>query len=235
MAEYVVSPAVQIFRPVLSGCCLRFWLTWYAPRVNFIVYVDDQAHEKSYQARDTYKEGLHESYRTVDNAITVCSTLVEPFMENTFSIDVQDNSRIVPFVDLPTRAPTAPPLPSHLPRPDHCGSPTAAFWHLHFKRTLSVHFNGGDVSLEPHDPSPQALMDELVEDCADLQDGKWQSGVGAEVLAEFMRQTISMNDACDRFESDDESESSVDGGQSLADFNGYEDEESHTMDASFIQ
>ncbi|KAJ7247113.1 hypothetical protein B0H12DRAFT_1125260 [Mycena haematopus] len=64
-------------------------------------------------------------------------------------------------------------------------------------------------------------MDELVEDRADLQDAKWQSGVGAEVLAEFIRQTICLKNACGGFEYDDESEGSIDGGQSLA---RYEDE-----------
>lgn len=35
-------------------------------------------------------------------------------------------------------------------------------------------------------------MDELAENCADLNDSKWQSGVGAEVLAEFIQQQMSL-------------------------------------------
>ncbi|KAJ7816200.1 hypothetical protein B0H14DRAFT_2845105 [Mycena olivaceomarginata] len=170
----------------------------------------------SYQERDGGKEGLYEAYRTVDNAITLCTALIEPFMENMFSVDIEDNSHIITFLDLPTRVPTAPSVPSHLPR--HCPSAslTATFWHLHFN---------GPSAFEPQDPHPQDLMDDLVEDCADLQDAKWQSGIGAEVLAEFLQQQMCIKSAHEGFddEYDDESEGSVDSGQSLSDFGDNED------------
>ena len=66
------------------------------------------------------------------------------------------------------------------------------FWRLHFKWTLGVHFPGGDIYYEKQDTPPQDLMDELVDNCADLNDPKWQSGVGAEVLAEFIQQQMSL-------------------------------------------
>ncbi|KAJ7851960.1 hypothetical protein B0H14DRAFT_2760869 [Mycena olivaceomarginata] len=170
----------------------------------------------SYQQRDAGKEGLYEAYRTVDNAVTLCDPLIEPFMENMFSVDIEDNHHIITFLDFPTRVPAAPSLPSHLPRHS---LETDAFWYLHFKWTLRVHFVGGDVSFEPQDPHPDEFMDELIDDCADLQDAKWQSGVGAEVLAEFMQQTINIKTAHGGSddEYDDELDGSVDGGQSLSD------------------
>lgn len=44
---------------------------------------------QSYQSRDIAKPGLHEEYRSLENAITLCNTLVEPYMENMFSIDIE--------------------------------------------------------------------------------------------------------------------------------------------------
>ncbi|KAJ6562561.1 hypothetical protein B0H19DRAFT_1260128 [Mycena capillaripes] len=125
-----------------------------------------------------------EAFRTVDNALTLCTALAGAFNQNLLSVDVEDASRIVTFQELPS----APPLLSHLSSEPGAGR----FWHLNFKWTLQVHFVGGDVSFEPQDPSPEALMDELVEEEADLTNAKWHSGVGAEVLAEYMEQRMSV-------------------------------------------
>lgn len=100
----------------------------------------------------------------------------------------QDNDRIVTFVDLPQEVdPSEPPLrlATHVPRL----SASNMFWHLHFKWSLRVHFLGGDVSLEIQDPDPNDLMEELVEDHADLNDPKWHS-VGVEVWEEFLGQKL---------------------------------------------
>ncbi|KAJ6460573.1 hypothetical protein C8R45DRAFT_1221026 [Mycena sanguinolenta] len=155
----------------------------------------------SYQRRDSGKHNLYERYRTVDNAITLCTSLMEPFMENMFSVDIEDNNHIVTFCDVAARSPRAPSLPSHVSR---FSSPASAFWYLNFKWTLRFYFTGGDVSFEEHDMDPDDLMDDLVEDRADLTDEKWQSGVGAEVLAEFMEQTLCVKRAQGGYGSDNE-------------------------------
>ena len=80
------------------------------------------------------------------------------------------------------------------------------FWRLHFKWTLGAHFLGGDICYEKQDPSPEDLMDELAEDCADLNDPKWQSGVGAEVLAEFIQQQMCLKWHESQYVSDDGSD-----------------------------
>ncbi|KAJ6605948.1 hypothetical protein B0H10DRAFT_586481 [Mycena sp. CBHHK59/15] len=134
---------------------------------------------ESYIERDWTEDGLHETYRTVDNAFTLRVALIEPFTQNMFSVDVKDHSRVVAFQDLPS----APPLPSHLPRP----SVSDFFWHLHFKRTLGIHILGGDPSTELENTAYD-LMDEFAEDVADLNEPKWHSGVGAEVLEEWLKQ-----------------------------------------------
>lgn len=87
------------------------------------------------------------------------------------------------------------------------------FWRLHFKWTLGVHFLGGDISFEEQDPHPQQLMDELADDCADLQDLKWRSGVGAEVLAEFLGQQMCLKRA--GFDDDSDGVDSGDGDHTL--------------------
>ncbi|KAF8213949.1 hypothetical protein K438DRAFT_1802611 [Mycena galopus ATCC 62051] len=81
---------------------------------------------ESYQDRDFGKEGLHEAYRTVENAITLCTQLLEPFMENMFSVDIEPHRCL-------RRSPQqSPPLPLNLRRQ----SASSEFWHLHFKWTL---------------------------------------------------------------------------------------------------
>ncbi|KAJ7738073.1 hypothetical protein DFH07DRAFT_841397 [Mycena maculata] len=122
------------------------------------------------------------SFQTVENTITLCTELTGPFAENIFSVDVEDDSRIVTFQSLPKALPL-------LPRP-RLGA-VARFWNLHFKWTLDVHFTGGDVSLEPPDPHPVLLMEELAEGDVDLTEPKWQSGAGAEVLEEYMMRQAS--------------------------------------------
>ncbi|KAF7333229.1 hypothetical protein MSAN_02430300 [Mycena sanguinolenta] len=160
-------------------------------------------------AGDFDTEGLAEAYRTADNAIMLCNALIQPLMQNTLSIDTEDNHRIVTFVDFPTRVPTAPSVPSHLPH--HPPMSAVAFWYLHFKWTLRTHFVGGDVTSEEHDPDPSVLMDELIDDRANLQDPKWNTGIGAEVLADFFEQTLCLKRVDSDEDHDDDSEGGVDG------------------------
>ncbi|KAJ7752206.1 hypothetical protein DFH07DRAFT_1031862 [Mycena maculata] len=123
-------------------------------------------------------------FRTPENTLTLCSALVGPFQENILSVDFEDAARIVTFQDLPS---DVPPLLTHLHQPAQAA---ARFWHRNLKWSLQVHFSGGDVCFEPQDPDPLDLMEELAEDEADLTEDKWHSGVGAEVLAEYMEQRM---------------------------------------------
>ncbi|KAJ7814969.1 hypothetical protein B0H14DRAFT_2848988 [Mycena olivaceomarginata] len=138
------------------------------------------------------------SFQTVENTITLCTALTGPFAENIFSVDVEDDSRIVTFQNLSD----APPLLPR-PRPDT----VARFWNLHFKWTLDVHFTGGDVSLEPPDPHPVLLMEELAEGDVDVTESKWQSGAGAEVLEEYMSMRQASGSV--EFDGDDAAESTL--------------------------
>ncbi|KAJ7243588.1 hypothetical protein B0H12DRAFT_829267 [Mycena haematopus] len=168
---------------------------------------------RSYAIRDADKENLHEAYRTAENAITLCDALITPFMENMFSIDIEDAGRIINFGDLPIEVPNA-----HLPR----NSASHMFWYLHFKWTLRVHFHGGDIAFEQQSPNPQELMDELGDDCADLHDLKWHSGVGAEVLAEFLEQQLCIKQADFNDDSDGMDTGDGDGGDDML-FNSDDD------------
>jgi hypothetical protein len=152
---------------------------------------------------------LKEDHKTVENAITLCTALIEPFTENMFSVDVevrvapslcttwsevecQDNNRIVTFQNLPVQL-YAPPLLSNLPsKQDQPAS--HKFWHMNLKWMLNVHFLGGDAEHEPH-PDPTDLMEELAEDLADPTDPKWHSGIGAEVWEEFLEQKMQVAQA----------------------------------------
>jgi hypothetical protein len=101
---------------------------------------------------------------------------------------------------------------THLHQPEQAA---ARFWHRNLKWSLQVHFSGGDVCsmcFEPQDPNPLDLMEELAEDEADLTEDKWHSGVGAEVLAEYMEQRmclLSGSDSGSEGGSDEERRESV--------------------------
>ncbi|KAJ7920953.1 hypothetical protein B0H13DRAFT_1985914, partial [Mycena leptocephala] len=137
-------------------------LAYEVPSFKTMACTSDPVRGQSYQQRDSSKEGLHELYRTVENAITLCTELTGPFTENMFSVDFEDNNRIVTFVDLPQE-----------------------------------------------DPDPNDLMDELVEDRADLNDPKWHSGVGVEVWEEFLGQKLAAKQAMYDSEDDEDAEQAM--------------------------
>ncbi|KAJ6629058.1 hypothetical protein B0H10DRAFT_2184471 [Mycena sp. CBHHK59/15] len=144
---------------------------------------------ESYPDRDVDVKGLHEAYKTVENAITLSEALIEPFAQNMFSVDVNEGRRsIITFQDIP--GPQT--LPSQLPR----DSVSDRFWHLNFKWALSVHFLGGDPSMD-WDQTASDLMEEIVEGGADLTEEKWCSPIGAEVVAEYMEDIFALEEPMD--------------------------------------
>lgn len=75
------------------------------------------------------------------------------------------------------------------------------------------------MSLEPQNPPPSVLMEELAEEDADLTDPKWHSAVGAEVLEEYMQQKMTLSRIlgsdgadCEDYDTDD-SERSLGSGE----------------------
>ncbi|KAF7290611.1 hypothetical protein MIND_01301300 [Mycena indigotica] len=53
--------------------------------------------------RDHSDPTAFDKYKVIDNLITICSALADPFMRNLFAVDVEDNARIITFEDLPER------------------------------------------------------------------------------------------------------------------------------------
>jgi len=121
-----------------------------------------------------------DSFKRMENAITLREDLLGPWSENMFSVDVDDDYRIIVFKDLPEGL----TLPSHL-SPDS-PRPSDYFLRSNFKWCIGVHFFGGDISEDYSVGDVQTLMSELIES-NNLTDEKWQSGIGAEVLEEFMK------------------------------------------------
>ncbi|KAK7040422.1 hypothetical protein R3P38DRAFT_2894372 [Favolaschia claudopus] len=142
-----------------------------------------------YRNRDNQR-GINKTYNTIDNAVTLCQALVEPFMENIFSVDIDDNKRIVTFADL-TAYPNAPSLPTELP---FLPAGAAPYWRANFKRTLMVHFYGGDVAFEKPEPglNPEDLFEEVAEWGYDPKHPKWETPIGKAVLADYEEQRASL-------------------------------------------
>ncbi|KAK7007775.1 hypothetical protein R3P38DRAFT_3026172 [Favolaschia claudopus] len=136
------------------------------------------------------QRGINKMFNTIDNAVTLCQALVEPFMENMFSVDIDDNKRIVTFADL-TSYPNAPSLPTELP-----SLPAGAeqYWRANFKRTLMVHFYGGDIAFEKSEPglNPDDLFEEVAEWGYDPKHPKWETPIGKAVLTEYEEQRASL-------------------------------------------
>jgi len=120
------------------------------------------------------------SFKQMENAITLRQDLLEPWSENMFGIDVDDDYRIIVFQDLPAGL----TLPSHLP--PNSTRPSDEFLRLNLRWCIGVHFFGGDISEDYSVGDVQTLMSELIES-NNLTDEKWQSGLGAEVLEEFLK------------------------------------------------
>ncbi|KAJ6578960.1 hypothetical protein B0H10DRAFT_2236012 [Mycena sp. CBHHK59/15] len=131
---------------------------------------------ESYIERDWTEDGLHETYRTVDNAFTLRVALIEPFTQNMFSVDVKPSRRV-----------PGPPECSPTPFPPPSTFRFRLLLASAFQRTLGIHILGGDPSTELENTAYD-LMDEFAEDVADLNEPKWHSGVGAEVLEEWLKQ-----------------------------------------------
>ncbi|KAJ7074523.1 hypothetical protein C8F01DRAFT_1100755 [Mycena amicta] len=139
---------------------------------------------------DEHDPECWDKHRVLDNIVTICAALAEPFNGNVFTVDLDDNGRIITFDDLPSESPQLPPCLTVLPL-----SPSSEhFWRLNFKYTLLIYFPAGDASRDYARYNPSEWMRELMENEADLDDEKWHTGYGREVLEVFTRQLLSVKE-----------------------------------------
>ncbi|KAF7290608.1 hypothetical protein MIND_01301000 [Mycena indigotica] len=133
---------------------------------------------------DRLDDAIFDKFRLVDNLITICSSLAEPFQRNAFSVDMEDGGRIIKFVDLPDESPV---LPLYLPAP----RPSAVrFWDLNFKYTLAVFLPAGDPATTGDYDDYVAWMEELSQSQANLRNPKWQTALGRQVLEAYMMREL---------------------------------------------
>lgn len=129
--------------------------TWiYPPNIAFELHLDP------WTAKFDPKK-----YTGVDNGIVLRRDLVHAFESNSISVDVDDNYRIIIFDELAlgeSAAAILPKLQTHARPPS--GFRSSFSEHLlrqHFKRSLHVHFGGGDIRAQYDDVQILTLLDEL--------------------------------------------------------------------------
>ncbi|KAJ7934861.1 hypothetical protein B0H13DRAFT_2481304 [Mycena leptocephala] len=139
------------------------------------------------------------------NALTTRRDLKPHFYNHNFTVDADDDYRIVILRDmgeaqqlLPTHLPL---LPQHDPR-------DATFFRLHLRVSMTFMLLGGDVS-EKY--PPHVILAEMEAlgvpgmgsdpegDMAPLSDARWQTDLGRAILADVMRASTELN----RYDSDD--------------------------------
>ncbi|KAF7374618.1 hypothetical protein MSAN_00346400 [Mycena sanguinolenta] len=118
-----------------------------------------------------------DKYRTLDNIITINSELVDAFNQNAFTVDVDDDYRIIQFDNIAGW--TLPPRLAIM-------TATYEFWRENFKWSLSTYFPGTDVRDDYPDTEPARLMQQLYDGEADLEEEVWSTGIGMEVLEQYI-------------------------------------------------
>ncbi|KAJ7352351.1 hypothetical protein DFH08DRAFT_84887 [Mycena albidolilacea] len=129
------------------------------------------------------------------NALTMQSDLVFHFHSNHFTVDPDDDYRILIFYDVVGLQRI---LPTYLPRHPQQDVAADEFLRLHCRYSLSVMIRGGDISEVYSNWSILAAMDELgvvdsgngyreEREMAPLSDERWQTELGQAILAHIMR------------------------------------------------
>nr|GAT57958.1 predicted protein [Mycena chlorophos] len=147
-------------------------------------------------------------HRVLDNIITLSSNLVDSFGRNAFTVDIDDNARVLAFSDLPSDAPQLLKRLSGV-----FGTPSEDYWRFNFLYTLTVYFPTGRADFDHDRDDPNAWMEELVEDNADLEDPKWSTQLGKEVLDTFRARSALWENSSENMHAewvDDEEDSSSD-------------------------
>ncbi|KAF8586916.1 hypothetical protein K439DRAFT_1631209, partial [Ramaria rubella] len=144
------------------------------------IYLPTLSHELS--ANPHYPDPT--PYRTISNAILLHKALTKHFEENSIGIDIDDNYRLVIFKNLDLGDMV---LPSHVSSENISGD-KAQCLKLHFRRCLLVHFCGGDIWDQYNKDDVLTLMEDLGvfgegnTDLAPLDDPRWQTEIGKEIL-----------------------------------------------------
>nr|GAT57960.1 predicted protein [Mycena chlorophos] len=121
--------------------------------------------------------------------VTISCALADDFKRNAISVDVDDAARIICFRNLSGAADSdKSQLQTH--HSTVLGRPSEKFWREHFQYSLMVFFPTGSADFERDGYSPNALLEELLENNADLDSPKWRTQLGKEVLEVYMRQVI---------------------------------------------
>ncbi|KZS91137.1 hypothetical protein SISNIDRAFT_487827 [Sistotremastrum niveocremeum HHB9708] len=115
-----------------------------------------------------------------ENAILLRPDVAGAFRENAFGIDVDDNYRIVQFIDLP-----ALELPSHVPEAQkaHLEPSADKFLRFHFMWCLRVNICGGHVMDDFDRGEVLGMMEELGltgsgSEMAPVTDPRWKTEIG---------------------------------------------------------
>ncbi|KAF8514145.1 hypothetical protein JB92DRAFT_3115792 [Gautieria morchelliformis] len=156
--------------------------------------------EQSVRLRDSLDTWPNEEtcdytpFLNASNACIMRRDLLSLFHANAFSIDVDDNFRIVVFRDMGSVT-----VPSHIPKSHDpaCAGPDDRFLREHFRWSLLVNLFGGDISEEYDTDRVVAVMDQLGmlrgsdNPLAPIDDPRWDSDVIGQALWEsLMRSTL---------------------------------------------
>jgi hypothetical protein len=128
---------------------------------------------------------------TAKNVLTLKSELKFHFHSNNFSVDVDDDYRIVILRDM-GRALSF--LPTHLPRHEQHDIIVDSFLRDHFRYSLGVMILGGDIRETYSRQEVIEMIGELVgcgrddeRDAVPLADKRWKTDLGQEILANEIR------------------------------------------------
>ncbi|KAJ7077391.1 hypothetical protein B0H15DRAFT_562104 [Mycena belliarum] len=132
------------------------------------------------------------------NLLTMRKELVFHLLSNDFTVDVDDDYRILVFRPMDLQH----PLPTHLPLHLHHDAAADHFLRLHCRYSLSVALRGGDIGHHYSDWAVLAAMDELGVDyigsdnpdrtMVPLSDERWQTVLGKEILANLLETRAGM-------------------------------------------
>ncbi|KAJ6512942.1 hypothetical protein C8R45DRAFT_1088039 [Mycena sanguinolenta] len=119
----------------------------------------------------------YDRYQTLENTVTMSSALVEPFHQNTFTVDVDNDYCIVQFDSV---------VGCNLPPRLAMVTASHEFWRESFKWALSTYIPGTDVRDDFPDTEPARLMQQLYNGKANLAEDVWGSDIGEEVLDQYL-------------------------------------------------
>ncbi|KAG7444595.1 uncharacterized protein BT62DRAFT_1007598 [Guyanagaster necrorhizus] len=143
----------------------------------------------------TERSGLYREDLTVpSNATVLHRDLVPYFLNNAFSVDIDDDYRIIIFREMGSIRQL---LPTHMPAPCAQDQQFDMFLRAHFRSSLRVNILRGDIREEYDAGTIQRMMGQLGvgddnddDEMAPLSDSRRNSVLGQAILEEVMRERI---------------------------------------------